>query len=242
MSMQKNVELSDHPLFRALVLMGGSLAIGCGGVAEREAPESIDVGRAGSASGGAASNGAAGSVGGTPFTIGSAGALTQLAAGATSLDAAAFYNPTCPYPQWDCGVVQPGYDACYLNLTSKDDPRAAGCSCDSSRPTSADACKSDESFVCRQAFPPYTEAQPTPSTWDGTLHVQCACVATPTPTPTWDNCTATCSKAYPVSGAWTRCSLPSASTCDDRGVCTATSADVLRQDGILCGCAAIALK
>jgi len=48
MSVHKNVEpLSDHPLFRALVLMGGGLAVGCGGIARGDAPPDASVGGSG---------------------------------------------------------------------------------------------------------------------------------------------------------------------------------------------------
>jgi hypothetical protein len=244
--MQKSVEpLSDHPLFRALVLMGGGLAIGCGGVAQGGTPDRNDIGSTGSPSGGAASSTVASvagmsSVGGSAITIGIpvAGGATQSAAGAPGTVAAAYYNPSCPYQQWDCSGVPPS--ACYFYLKSKDDPQAAGCVCDSSRPTHSSACKADENFVCLQAYPPYVEAQPGPSTWDGSLHVQCACV--PSPVPTYDNCQVTCATAFSRINQRLLCSIPHESTCDEHGVCTATSADVLRQDGIMCGCADIGLK
>jgi len=236
--------LSDHPLFRALVLMGGALAVGCGGVAQSDAPHGDGISRSGSPSGGAASSSAA-SVGGTSNVGGDAtitgiafaGGATQAGAGAPSVDAADYYHPSCPYQQWDCSAVQPS--PCTFYLKSKDDPQAAGCVCDPSRPTSASACKLDENFVCLQAFPPYVEAQPGPNTWDGTLHVQCACV--PSPTPAYDNCNATCANAFRTGELRLAC-LFNDTTCDDHGVCTATSADVLRQDGIMCGCADIGLK
>ena len=238
--------VSDHPLFRALVLMGGALSVGCGGVAQREAPGGApEVASGGSANGASAG---ANSVGGSAIVIGGAtGGATQTptagsastanAAGSVGTNAGALYNPTCPYEQWDCSA-EPAI-SCYFNLNSKDDPLAAGCKCDASRPTSASACKPDEQFVCRQAHPPYVEAQPQPRTWDGALHVQCACV--PAPAPTWENCNAACLGLFNDLNA-TQCHLPSDFTCTEGGVCTATSADVMRQDGIMCGCADIGLK
>jgi len=254
--MHKSVEpLSDHPLFRALVLMGGALSTGCGGVAEREAPAgaaeiasggSAAVSSAGSASGGSSSGAAAGanSLPGSVVATGGAtvGPATQTGAGSSSTagtNAGAFYNPACPYEQWDCTATAPA-PSCSFGLDSTDDPRLAGCKCDTSRPTSAAACKADEQFVCRQAYPAsYVEAQPVPPTWDGTLHIQCACVLAPVPT--WKTCDATCVALFGAP-AWAHCYLPGEVMCDERGVCTATSADVLRQDGIMCGCADIGLK
>ena len=239
MSIRKKVEpLSEHPLFRALVLMGGGLAVGCGGVAEREAPVDRDFSSSGSANGGAVSTAAGGA-----FMTGIPAAGAPSAAGASSAagaNAADFYHPSCPYEQWDCSALLTA-GACYLLLQSTDDPVAAGCSCDSSRPTSAAACKLDESFVCWGGNPLYVEGRPSPSTWDGSFHVQCACVATPQPG--YENCAAMCSKLLGTAtpGPPMRCSTAE-STCDVNGVCTATSADVLRQDGIMCGCADIGLK
>ena len=248
MSTHKNIEpLSDHPLFRALVLMGGALSVGCGGVAERQAPDATSE----AASGGSANGASAGanSVGGSDRVVGGAtgfpatqtpnggSASTANTGGSAGTNAGALYNPSCPYEQWDCTAASP--TACYFTLKSKDDPLAAGCKCDPSRPRSASACKPDEQFLCLQAYPPYVEAQPGPRTWDGALHVQCACVVVPVPT--WQYCNATCAEAFNALNPM-QCYVPSDSTCDERGVCTATSADVLRQDGIMCGCADIGLK
>ena len=148
MSVHENVEpLTDHPLFRALVLMGGGLAVGCGGIARGDAPPDLHVAGSNSASGGAPGSAAAGSVasvGGSGIILGvpAAGAGSQSASGAGGADVSAVYHPSCPYEQWDCRRATSD-NSCYLNLKSKDDPFAAGCSCDSSRPTSAADCKSD---------------------------------------------------------------------------------------------------
>lgn len=202
-----------------------------GGSASGAAAGATSVAGSGSAMGGA-------SVGPATQT-GTAGSVsTASTAGTAGTNAEAFYNPTCPYEQWDCAAAPPA-TACYFYLKSKDDPLAAGCKCDPARPKSASACKADEQFVCRQAYPPYVEAQPGPRTWDGALHVQCACVVAPVPT--WENCDAACRGTFNDSNS-TQCRLPSGSTCSEDGVCTATSADVLRQDGIMCGCADIGIK
>jgi len=204
MSVHKNVEpLSDHPLFRALVLMGGGLAVGCGGIAQGDAPPD-------------ASAGGSGIMLGPPTT------------GVSSV-----YHPSCPYEQWDCRRATSD-NPCLLNLKSKDDPLAADCSCDSSRPTSAADCKSDEVFVCRQALP-FVKAQPGPSTWDGTLHVQCACA--PPPVPGYFTCDAICVQLFGDSDS-VPCNLIDDWARDASGAWTSTpvSADVLRQGGIMCGC------
>ncbi|MEO7035120.1 MAG: hypothetical protein ABI548_14480 [Polyangiaceae bacterium] len=57
-----------------------------------------------------------------------------------------------------------------------------------------------------------------------------------------DDCSTVCAQAYPDRNTGgLSCMLPSPCTYDDLGNCTATSADVLRQDGIMCGCANIGL-
>ena len=249
MSIQKSIEpLSEHPLFRALVLMGGALAMGCGGVVQDQDRTGADVGRAGSADGGASASALAGRPnldvppGGSAGTdVASAGTGAQASGGAAT---ALIYNPTCPYAQWDCSAVAAGI-ACQhpLYLASNDDPTATGCTCDPARPTSIAACQPRENFVCRQAYAVYTDGLPWPDTWDSRLHVECACV--PSPRPTFDNCGVTCAQAFPPSSSESRpmqCELHDVVTCDEKGVCTATSADVLRQDGIMCGCADIGLK
>ena len=234
--MKNSEPLSDHPLFRALVLMGGGLALSCGGVArtEQDAPES------GGSSGAATETGGAGPV----VTVGPATSTTD-SGGATTVDPAMPMPPKagpytgalgCPSEQWDCSASTT--TSCNLDLSAL---QAAGsCVCDASRPTSAGACKANENFVCIQGYAGIMESVPT--TWDYSVHVQCACIPSPTPA-AYDNCGAPCRQAYPNRDTFEfRCILPSPCTYDDSGNCTATSADVLRQDGIMCGCANIALK
>lgn len=230
---QGAVPLSNRSLFRALLLVGGGLALGCGGIASYESPVGSD------AFGGAANGAAAGadSVGGSTLAgVSTAGAPATATGGA---EGDAFYNPSCPYARWDCSALSTG-NLCYFDLKSKDEPVAAGCSCDKSRPLSASACKADEVFMCRQARPPHLSlTQPRPPTWDGLLHVECACVAVPAPMK--DNCYISCIKAYGFASG-TTCRVPDETTCDERGVCAETPAAVLRQDGAVCGCSDIDFK
>jgi hypothetical protein len=95
-------------------------------------------------------------------------------------------------------------------------------------------------LVCVRAY----GSDPDPDTWDTAVHIQCSCLPGPS-LPDYDTCPAQCgvvlgnvAPPYSVS-----CNLPSGTTCDSSGEhCTATSADVLRQDGVVCGCANIILK
>ncbi|HYQ44983.1 MAG TPA: hypothetical protein VER11_23515 [Polyangiaceae bacterium] len=209
------------------------LAFGCGGIARYESPVGSD------ASGGGAVNAAtagADSMGGSRIIEApAAGAPATGAGGVTD----AFYNPSCPYARWNCSELSTG-NLCYFDLKSKDDPVASRCTCDTSRPLTGSACKAGEVFMCRQARPPHLAAdQHRPPTWDGLLHVQCACVAVPPPTKA--NCTAACISVFGFTGGM-QCRQPDSTTCDDRGVCTEASAEVMKQTGVVCGCSDIDFK
>src|SRR4051794_337936 len=117
--------LSDHPLFRALVLMGGGLALSCGGAYSSE-------------SGGGA-NPALVNAGGTSSNPSGAGGS---AAGASPLP-----TPECPFAQWDCSRAEP---VCVRDITNLTLP--PGCVCDGTRPLSANDCKPDQSLLCKQGF------------------------------------------------------------------------------------------
>lgn len=234
---KSNELLSDHPLFRALVLMGSGLALSCGGRAEGSGAAASDgaAGAPGSAAG-APSSAAGASSGGSPATTPII-IVEPSGAGAASGGAPAVAPvPDCPYAQWDCSAQS----VCSVSLSSLTDPVASKCFCDTKRPVTANDCGKDESLVCLQAYWQYNTP---PGTWDYSFHVQCSCVKSPAPS---DSCVTACDTAFPeVMGSGVRifdCFLPPSSTCDDSGTCTATSADVLRQDGIMCGCADIGLR
>ncbi len=226
-------------LYRAVLLTGGFFAFGCGGIARYDSPGGVsnlsEGGALNSGIAGTDSIGGRNAVGGSAAGGAAAGAPTQAVAGAGSTGVDALYNPSCPYEQWDCGELSIG-KLCYFGLKSKDDPRAAECKCDTTRPKSASDCKPDESFVCRQARPPYVKGQPAPNTWDGMLHIQCSCFRA-TSALNSENCLQACTYAYGGLGVQ-RCRMPNATSCDEQENCTATS-DEVRQGGIMCGCADI---
>jgi hypothetical protein len=227
----------DHPLFRVLVLMGGSLALGCGGSAVIDGSPSGSggtkvVGSAGQSAGGAAAGGAG--QGGGAATAGSIPVISIGGTGAGGSGEVDAGPPPCPFAQWDCsGLGQ----VCEPNLGAGGLP--AGCACDLKRPKSVADCNANEDLICRRAY----STEPDPSTWDTSFHIQCACVPGPS-VPSYDMCGTACSKAYPMlSPNAASCSLPPSTTCDPYGNnCTATAANVLRQDGIVCGCASVILK
>ena len=217
---------SEHPLFRVLVLMGGSLALGCGGSAVMDGSAASGGGGT-PAGGGVAQGGAAqGGAGGASAQGGTAGV-----AGAAD----------CPPAQWDCSARA---QVCAYSWQGS--ARPDGCVCDPKRPKSIADCGPNENLLCLSAYrdPLYPE----PQSWDGSLHVQCACAPGPA-VPSFDTCKADCATAYPSlvaasgSGTFVACNLPPSMACDPAGNnCTATPNSVLRQDGVLCGCASVSLK
>lgn len=249
--MKKNSEpLSDHPLFRALVLMGGGLALGCGGVARTDpSPNPIassggggsnDLG--GSTAGGSGSN----SVGGSTAGPGGSSAIIVpdpvppiTTGGNANAGGGAALLPDCPTEQYSCAGFAQAYCAEWTeHFDLSAELQKGSCVCDSSRPTSVKDCKSGENLVCFQGY----VAGIDPGNWDRQLHVQCSCIPSPVPA-TYEDCMPDCVRALPgVNTNRLGCHLPSPCTYDASGVCTATSADVLYQDGIMCGCADIALK
>jgi hypothetical protein len=211
-----------------MVLMGGSLALSCGGSVLEKGNPSGAGGSSGMNSGGSSAVG-----GGGTSAVGTAGSLS-LAGGAGGASALQVGSFECPPAQWECAN-----SGCFVEFSFSSGTLPTGCVCDRARPQSAADCSASEAFVCVPGYD--TDSVPTssppPSTWDGATHVRCSCVQLSLPA-TYADCSAACSAA----SLGTECGMASETTCDDAGVCTATSADVLRQDGILCGCAPVGLK
>ncbi len=174
-----------HPFFHALVLMGGTVALGCGGIVGQASGDgsAADTGGAadsfanggGAGSGGSPAFTGAGGAGGEPALLaGGSGGLSTLPGtggkGPALLDGggAPVELLPCVPAQWDCARTQLAcdYSAGYLVQG------AYGCVCDAERPSSPDDCPPGKSFVCEQgAFES-----------DGiTVQIpfQCSCVAGP---------------------------------------------------------------
>ncbi|MEO7036196.1 MAG: hypothetical protein ABI548_19810 [Polyangiaceae bacterium] len=216
---EKDFERSTgHLLFRTLVLMGGALALDCGG--------SVVV------SGNAAGGGGSGAVGGAPQGGASTGG-TSPSGGASPVDAGA---SDCPPAQWDCSALE--RSQCTYSWVGQGRPE--GCVCDSKRPKSVADCRANETLFCLTSN--FTD----PESWDGTRHVQCTCIPSQTSPFVYEECQQECASTYPVLQAGgmyvVSCAIPQEQTCDAPGNCTATPASVLRQDGVVCGCASIVLK
>ena len=187
-----------HRLFRAMVVMGGSLAAGCGGISQNESTGPTAPGGAGDAAAGdvegsrSSSEVDAGHDASGPIDMISidatllvpppieveAGALSTFEAGALG----------CPEAQWACPMRR---DACpgapYQLVLPLD------CACDRARPLSASDCQPGETFVCQAAA-----LDPALQRCDPPRAFNCLCVPT-------SNCTEMCTKAYPMGGSGTTC-------------------------------------
>jgi hypothetical protein len=166
---------SAQRFFRAMVLMGGSLAAGCGGATSHD-----PAATAGAANGGAA-NGGAGS-GGSGTGGGSGGGIV-VGTGGAPIEPGPF---DCPPAQWDC-TAQPA-DCSYQGFAL---PK--NCQCDLKRPLDATACASGQSFVCRDGT---RDADGRVFTHD--VPFECSCVSTQM------RCELTCDQAFQNTGTCTQ--------------------------------------
>lgn len=157
----------EHPLFRAMVVMGGSLAVGCGGTVVTADSKSGPHGTSG--------NGGSGGVGGATILI-------DGGAGASSVGGSAGQaEPVieCTAAQWDCSGIYPSCLGVGLQ-------KPVGCSCDPTRPKSIADCTASEVFVCRQAT---ADGNGQPLAQD--VLFNCACL------PRADSCSETCKALDP---------------------------------------------
>lgn len=186
--------------FRTMVLMGSSLALGCGGISNDDTPrEGTDDLEANGGSGGSA-NAAAGT-GGTSTKAGSGGTASAPATGGTTSaagsggtrsgtggattagtggsggSAGTATTRSCPDEQHTCTAF-----SCSNDLWNQE----GRCYCDFSRPVTPADCEAGDTFVCRPTLTdPETGAvlaQPT--------RVDCTCA------PTGDTCSLTCREAW----------------------------------------------
>ena len=232
----------EHPFFRAMVLMGSSLAVGCGGAVKDQEHGTIGDGSGGAgavaASGGASSSGA--SSGGASFSPAAGGATSRgganQAGGAPSTGGTSQSSGGAPPGSGGAIVLGSGGITAILEPDAGVAPCApaqwscdtdtvycsggdegyfmpnAPCGCDPTRPTSAEACPAGTKFLC-QAFTIDAAGKRLSSP----LAFGCACV------PPAPDCEEACAAAH---GSAPR---PSA--------CLADAAD-----NYLCGCAVILLR
>lgn len=239
-SKKSSVPRTQHAFFRTMVLMGGSLAVGCGGATTDDSSTDAaqtgsggdsglgaeDSGLSGGAFGVGGSSGAGGTfaTGGTMTTGGTAG-INGASGGITSDGGASMGtggvsmpsidsvapDPSCPPTQWSC------WDSTSIREQQCNEPYGYyvphGCVCDSSRPRSIDDCGMNETFVCLKGG--YTS--------DGTplsesVPFECSCI------PRQSYCQSACDLVWPITGGGLFCDNPDAGT-----------------DSVLCGCAFIYL-
>jgi hypothetical protein len=200
MTNERNGDQSGHRLFHAMVLMGGSLALGCGGMSNETGDEGVggsgaSPGSAGTASTGAggAGNGGVGASGGTTGVSGSAGAISIPTAGTSSMPPD---PPNCPATQWECDD-----SALYCRLDTYLMPDGTGCECDETRPVSASDCPPGNAFVCH-AGGRNAEGQALPQV----VPFSCACV------PDTSGCDTECNAVAPSSGSCTEIIGPNVSS------------------------------
>jgi len=152
-------EAKGDRFFRAMVLMGSAVALGCGGSTSRN----ID-GPGGGGPTGTGGTGGAGGAGGS-----GSGGLPPVTDGAIVIDPPMMPVDPGPFPcvpaQMECSSVGfgcSGFDGWHI---------PEDCSCSEARPASAADCGPDQSFVCLRGA----------ARWDGTPYTEvvpfeCSCV------------------------------------------------------------------
>jgi hypothetical protein len=221
----------QNRMFRTIVMMGSSLAVGCGGIAQLDGP-SVGAGGSGdsTSSGGRGGSDGAGVSGNNSVsaggTISRAGAGAPNYAGAPAIGGAPNYGgapgaggeisitlggasgslglpSACPPSQWSCDNND-GYQCDgYIGSVTP-----TQCQCDLTRPKSAAECNPDTTYTCLSGDNIAYSA------------FECACTSN-----TLD-CGARCSGAVHLSNtSFVTCEL-----------------DANGQDEILCGCAIVVLK
>jgi len=133
---------SADRFFHAMVLMGGSLALGCGGATTQD-----PAAAGGSTAGGTTGKGGTPNSGGTPGSGGasgggSGGSIIVVGNGGAAVTPGPF---DCPPAQWDCSAHPPWCSGRTYALPDN-------CACDPARPLTSAACASGEDWVCRSAL------------------------------------------------------------------------------------------
>jgi hypothetical protein len=235
MSSKRPHSSGKNRMFNSIVLMGGGLALGCGGVTKSDADgaagsSATTHGGASSSPGGVTSTGGSGLVnsggslivppGGAPGYAGAIGAGGTLSvAGSPSGGGAAgggFISPLpCPPAQWTCATEQSCPPQGGLQL-------GTDCTCDPSRPTQAADCKG-LTFVCILA-----ERDTQGNPLSASVPYECSCL--PAATTAGDSCYAACDSAY--GAARFSCSYgaysPSGTPTDTDILCSCVTVVVLK--------------
>jgi hypothetical protein len=212
--MSSRSDSTGHRFFRAMVLMGSSLAVGCGGQTIQESSSSSNGGSGGSAGPkGESGSGGKGGQSGAGTITGSSGTLVVTVpgtggSGPITVDPGPF---ACSPAQWDCSATMVSCDyRTGVGFTLPD-----GCRCDEARPKSPTDCAPGTTFVCRNAT-----ILSGGQILSQSVPFECTC------TPRMSNCYEMCDKAFQPFAGFTCVGGPS-----DAGL-----------DAILCGCAPVLLK
>ena len=204
---------APHRFFHSMVLMGGSLALGCGGIATTDGSGNADPsGTAGSGTelggSGAATSGevvGSGTVEGSGGAIGAGGAVgTAGSSGAGGIVATGGTTTTLPAGSGGsigvAGSTGSGGSAtelppCPSGQWACSEPTyrpgldgwqiPQGCTCNASRPASSTACKEGERRVCA-----WGSALPDGTKTSEPVPFNCGCVALPLPANSCDFCLA----------------------------------------------------
>lgn len=218
---------ASYGFFHAMVIMGGSMAVGCGGVATDSRHSGLGDGPDGAAGG--SNTGTGGwsvlSTGGvhsivTAVTGGAAGTgvAANFGGGANTGGAAAGVDAgflPCAPEQWSCGSGS----GAQCSSVGSGVVLPSGCVCDAERPTSAAQCASGQTFVCRQGVIGETFSGDVPTI--DMVPFECSCV---TASP---DCRACNAVFGPATGRDYLCD----SSAPDAGV-----------GDVLCGCAVVYLR
>jgi hypothetical protein len=135
------IDAKHTRFFHAMVLMGGSLALGCGGVTEQTEPDNTpSTGGTAGHDGTGASGSSGGFVGSGGGSGGSGGSLST--GGGISVGTGGLVEPgpfACPPAQWECEAVQ-CWDYGHMLPDS--------CPCNTAGPLSPADCQPGEWLVC----------------------------------------------------------------------------------------------
>ncbi|HEY3501071.1 MAG TPA: hypothetical protein VGK73_40535 [Polyangiaceae bacterium] len=170
---------SQQSFFHTMVVMGGALALGCGGLSTADGPPTIDnsAGTGGSGGTGTGSGGAAGS-GGMTGTAGTGAIVIPDAGVPDPVEPGPF---ACSPAQWNCSSVGVScHGDGYLLPES--------CPCEAARPKTPTDCAPGQAFLCREATVNHESRRFTEP-----VAFECTCAAQ---LPT---CEATCDQIYESS-------------------------------------------
>jgi len=172
------IENSPARFFYTMVVMGGALALGCGGMSNRD--EHTGGGRPGGTPSGAGTGGGGGSGGGGSGSgSGGSGVIIMPEPDPDPVTPGPF---VCVPAQWDCSAARP---QCYGSGFALPE----NCRCDETRPKSEADCPVGQAFTCRVGTADAQGRQLTE-----VVPFECSC-ATPQPT-----CNDTCSSLFGVDG------------------------------------------